>query len=68
MSTRRVSAPGASFVCSVEKTKWPVSDACTAICAVSCVADFADENHVRVMAQNRAQPARKRQAGFFVET
>jgi len=30
------------------------------------VTDFADENHVRVMAQNRAQPARERQAGFFV--
>ena len=29
------SAPGASLVCSVEKTKWPVSEACTAICAVS---------------------------------
>ena len=35
MSTRRVSAPGASLVCSVEKTRWPVSEACTAICAVS---------------------------------
>ena len=35
ISTSRVSAPGASFVCSVENTKWPVSEACTAICAVS---------------------------------
>ena len=26
---------GASFVCSVESTRCPVSDACTAICAVS---------------------------------
>ena len=31
------------------------------------VANFADENHVRVVAQNRAQPARERQAGFFVD-
>ena len=31
------------------------------------VANFADENHVRVMAQNGAQPARKGQAGFFVD-
>ena len=31
------------------------------------VADFADENHVRIVAQNGAQPARKRQAGFFVD-
>src|SRR5207342_1851889 len=28
-------APAASFVCSVENTKWPVSAACTAISAVS---------------------------------
>ena len=35
MSTSRVTAPGASLVCSVEKTRWPVSEACTAICAVS---------------------------------
>jgi hypothetical protein len=35
MSTRRVTAFGASLVCSVESTRWPVSDACTAICAVS---------------------------------
>ena len=27
------------------------------------VANFADENHVRVMTQNRAQPARKK-SGF----
>jgi hypothetical protein len=35
ISTRRVMALGASFVCSVENTKCPVSDACTAISAVS---------------------------------
>ena len=35
MSISRVAAPGASFVCSVRKTRWPVSDACTAISAVS---------------------------------
>ena len=35
MSTRRVTEFGASLVCSVESTRWPVSDACTAICAVS---------------------------------
>ena len=32
---RRVIAVGASFVCSVESTRWPVSAASTAICAVS---------------------------------
>ena len=35
ISTRRVTALGASLVCSVESTRWPVSEACTAICAVS---------------------------------
>ena len=34
-SSRRVSAVGASLVCSVDSTRWPVSDACVAICAVS---------------------------------
>ena len=31
------------------------------------VANFADENHVRVVAQNRTQSARKRQPGLFVD-
>ena len=35
ISIRRVIAPGASFVCSVERTRWPVSAASMAICAVS---------------------------------
>ena len=35
MSTSRVTALGASLVWSVESTRWPVSDACSAICAVS---------------------------------
>ena len=35
ISIRRVSAVGASLVCSVESTRWPVSAASTAICAVS---------------------------------
>ena len=35
MSTRRVAAEGASFVCKVESTRCPVSDARNAICAVS---------------------------------
>ena len=35
MSASRVIALGASFVWSVEKTKCPVRDACTAISAVS---------------------------------
>jgi len=35
MSTRRVIALAASLVCSVESTRWPVSEACSAIWAVS---------------------------------
>ena len=35
ISIRRVIADGASLVCSVERTRWPVSAASTAICAVS---------------------------------
>ena len=35
ISTRRVIAVGASFVCSVESTRWPVSADSIAICAVS---------------------------------
>ena len=35
MSDNRVTALAASFVCNVASTRWPVSEACTAICAVS---------------------------------
>ena len=35
ISVRRVIADGASFVCSVERTRWPVSADSTAIFAVS---------------------------------
>ena len=35
MSIRRVKALGASLVCSVLKTRWPVSDAWMALSAVS---------------------------------
>ena len=35
ISVRRVMADGASFVCSVERTRWPVSADSTAIFAVS---------------------------------
>ena len=35
MSTSRIIALMLSFVCNVDKTKCPVNDACTPICAVS---------------------------------
>src|SRR5208282_3852458 len=31
------------------------------------VANFADQHHIRVVAQNRAQPAREREAGLFTD-
>ena len=35
ISTKRVMAPGASLVCKVLKTKWPVKEARIAMSAVS---------------------------------
>ena len=49
---RRVTAPGASFVCSVENTMWPVSEALIAISAVE-VANFANHDDVRRLAASR---------------
>ena len=45
---------GASEVCSVAKTRWPVSAAVRAICDRLEVAHLADEDHVRVLAQDAA--------------
>ena len=42
MSISRVTTDGASSVCSVDSTRWPVCAACIAIFAVSRVADLAD--------------------------
>jgi len=57
---------GASLVCNVEKNRWPVSDACTAICAVSA-SRISPMRSRPVVAQNRTQPARESEAGFFVD-
>ena len=62
MSRRRVTAPTAEFVCSVDSTRCPVSEACTAISRGFEVADFADHHDVRILAQDRAQAARERHA------
>ena len=67
MSIRRAIALGASFVCSVESTRWPVSAASTAIWAVSRVADLADHDDVRIGAHHRAQAGGERQAGLRVD-
>ena len=62
MSSSRVIVAAAELVCSVDSTRWPVSAACTAICAVSQVADLADHDDVRILPQDRAQHAGERQA------
>ena len=62
ISISRAAASGASLVCSVVSTRWPVSADSIAICAVSLVADLADHDHVRVGADHRAQAGGERQA------
>jgi len=62
ISPMRATVDGASFVCSVETSKWPVSAASTAMPAVLVVADFTDEDDVRVHAEVAAERARKREA------
>ena len=45
----------ASIVCSVEKTRWPDSAAWSAVVRGLGVAELADQDHVRVLAQHAAQ-------------
>ena len=67
MSTRRVSVFGASFVCSVESTRWPVCAALMRDLRRLEVADFADHDDVRILAQERAQRRGERQADLRVD-
>ena len=55
MLSRRVMVPGASLVCSVESTRWPVRAALTADLGGLEVADLADHDDVRVLPQEAAQ-------------
>ena len=55
-------APGASLVCSVEKTRWPVSDGLDGDLGRLQVADLADQDHVGVLAQDVAQAGGEGQA------
>jgi len=57
MSTRRVKAPGHRW-CEALKTRCPVSDACTAICAVSWSRIFPDQHHIRSCRNTLAAAAR----------
>ena len=55
-----MTAPTAVFVCSVDSTRWPVKRRLHGDLRGLEVADFADHDDVRVLAQDRAQPARER--------
>ena len=60
ISTRRATALGASFVCNVEKTRWPVSEALMAMFAVSTsrispiMDSFRDDRGVRTRESRHA--------------
>ncbi len=66
-SNSRVIVAGASLVWSVLSSRWPVCAACSAMPAVSCVANLADEDDVGILAQDRPQAAGERQAGLGVD-
>jgi len=55
MFIKRLMVEGASLVCSVESTKWPVSAALTPDFRRFEVANLADQNDVGVLAEERAQ-------------
>ena len=55
MFIRRAMVCGASLVCRVDSTMWPVCAALIADLGGFQVADFADHDHVRVLAQEAAQ-------------
>ena len=58
-STMRSMVLAAPLVCSVAKTRWPVSAALMAASMVQ-VAHFADQDHVRVLAERAAERLRKK--------
>ena len=66
MLRRRDTVDGASLVCSVESTRWPVSAALTRDLGGLEVANLADHDDVRVLPQERAQRGREVQADVLV--
>ena len=62
MSVRRVMALGASLVCSVEYTKWPVSADADRDIGRLAVADFAHHDDVRILAHDVPQALRRTSA------
>ena len=67
MFSRRVSVVGASLVCSVESTRWPVCAALIGDVGGLEVADLAHHDDVRVLAQERAQRRGEREPGLVVD-
>ena len=67
ISTSLVIALGASLQCRVENTKCPVMAAWKCDFGGLVVADFADQDHVRVLAQDRSQVSRESQTGLHVD-
>ncbi len=61
ISTRRVSDPKESLVCSVEKTKMAGERGLNRDFGGFAVADFADHYDVGILAQDRSQTAREGQ-------
>ena len=55
MFIKRLIVEGASFVCRVESTRWPVSAALTRDFGRLEVADFADQDDVGVLAKEGAK-------------
>jgi hypothetical protein len=66
MSIKRVTAPGASFVCSVVKTRWPGERCLDRDLRRLEVASFTDHDAVGILPQERPQHARERETDRFV--
>ena len=67
ISTSRRGVEAESLVCSEASTRCPVSDASTAMIAVSLVADLADQHDVGVGAEQRPQRDAEREPGAGVD-
>ncbi len=67
MLSIRVSVVGASFVCSVDSTRWPGLRGLDRDVGRLEVADFADHDDVRILAQERLERRGEREARLVVD-